>query len=161
MWAHEKGSRQPGQYCRWWGVLGRCSDVALGQGEHKLPYGAGIKSVWAGTPKHSRGNIGYLMVRVQGMEWNGDSNHAVLSLSQPNLPDEDDDNENSSQDKEGEDPKGHQDRRLLQGLAAIWDRDTVMAWGCHSPWHPGEPIGSCWTPQHPEHTQAWGRRRFP
>lgn len=83
--------------------------------------------------------MGHPVVRVQGPEWDGNSNHAGTSLSRPNLPDEDGDDKNSSQDKEGKDPKGHQDGCLLQGVTVIWDRETVMAEGCHSPWAPGGP----------------------
>lgn len=59
------------------------------------------------------------------------------SFSKPSLPDEDGDDKNSSQDEEGKDPKGHQDSHLLQGVTAIWDRQTVTAEGCHSPQHLG------------------------
>ena len=161
MWAHQKDPREAGQYCSWWGVLRRGIDVAGGQGEHKTPYGAGIKSVWAGTPEQGWGNMGHPMLRVWGPEWDGDSNHADSSLSKPNLPDEDGDDKNSSQDQEGKDPEGHQDGHLLQGVTAVWDRETVMAEGCHSPQHPGSPIASSWTPQHSSHPRAWGKRSFP
>lgn len=83
------------------------------------------------------------------------------SFSKPSLPDEDGDDKNSSQDKEGKDPKGHQDGHLLQGVTVIWDRETVTAERCHSPQHPGDPMASSQTLQQPSHTQAWGKRPFP
>lgn len=87
------------------------------------------------------------MLRVRRPECDGDSNHTDPFLSKPSLPDEDGDDENSSQDEEGEDPEGHQDSHLLQGVTAVWDRETVMAKRCHRPRYLGDPIASSWTPQ--------------
>lgn len=76
------------------------------------------------------------------------------SFSKPSLPDEDGDDKNSSQDEEGKDPKGHQDGHLLQGVTAIWGRQTVTAEGCHSPQH----LGTLW--QAPGHSSSPATHRL-
>jgi len=110
-----------------------------------------------GPQSRGWGDMGHPMLRVQGPEWDADSNHADPCLSKPNLPDEDGDDENSGQDEEGKDPEGHQDGHLLQGVAAVWDREAVTAKGCHSLRHPGDPIARSCTPSTPA-THGYGAR---